>query len=63
MYKHPLFHRDKPHDLHLLRRRTCPGVDGRKVRPDLEIGIIGNGLRSPSMVSPVPPETSDSDSE
>lgn len=62
VYKHPLFHRDKPHDLHLLRRRTCPGVDGRKVRPDLEIGIIGNGLRSPSMVSPVPPETSDSDS-
>eukprot|EP00978_Attheya_sp_CCMP212_P001318 scaffold2747_cov51-Attheya_sp.AAC.3 len=23
---------DRPHDLHLLRRRTCPGVDGRKNR-------------------------------
>ena len=32
IYKHRLFHRDRPHDLHLLRRRTCPGVDGRKNR-------------------------------
>ena len=32
IYKHRLFHRDKPQDLHLLRRRTCPGVDGRKNR-------------------------------
>ena len=31
VYRHPLFHRDRPFDLHLLRRRTCPGVDGRKV--------------------------------
>lgn len=32
VYKHDLFHRDRPEDLHLLRRRTCPGVDGRKNR-------------------------------
>jgi len=32
IYRHRLFHRDKPQDLHLLRRRTCPGVDGRKNR-------------------------------
>ena len=32
IYKHDLFHRDRPEDLHLLRRRTCPGVDGRKNR-------------------------------
>jgi len=32
IYKHQLFHRDRPQDLHLLRRRTCPGVDGRKNR-------------------------------
>jgi hypothetical protein len=32
IYKHRLFHRDHPEDLHLLRRRTCPGVDGRKNR-------------------------------
>ncbi|GMI32765.1 hypothetical protein TeGR_g8507 [Tetraparma gracilis] len=29
IYSHPLFHRDKPADLKRLRRRTCPGVDGR----------------------------------
>jgi hypothetical protein len=32
IYKHQLFHRDRPEDLHLLRRRTCPGIDGRKHR-------------------------------
>ncbi len=32
VYKHLLFHRDRPGDLHLLRRRTCPGVDGRKIK-------------------------------
>jgi len=32
IYKHRLFHRDHPEHLHLLRRRTCPGVDGRKNR-------------------------------
>ena len=34
VYKHQLFHRDRPEELHLLRRRTCPGVDGRKQRLD-----------------------------
>lgn len=32
IYKHKLFHRDRPEDLHMVRRRTCPGVDGRKQR-------------------------------
>jgi hypothetical protein len=33
VYKHDLFHRDRPEDLHMVRRRTCPnGVDGRKQR-------------------------------
>ena len=32
IYKHKLFHRDHPETLHLVRRRTCPGVDGRKQR-------------------------------
>ncbi|GKY94606.1 hypothetical protein MPSEU_000426100 [Mayamaea pseudoterrestris] len=32
IYKHELFHRDRPEDLHLIRRRTCPGQDGRKQR-------------------------------
>lgn len=32
IYKHELFHRDRPEDLHLVRRRTCPGMDGRKHR-------------------------------
>lgn len=32
IYKHKLFHRDRPEDLHLVRRRTCPGLDGRKQR-------------------------------
>lgn len=32
IYKHNLFHRDRKEDLHLVRRRTCPGVDGRKQR-------------------------------
>ena len=32
IYKHKLFHRDHPENLHLLRRRTCPGIDGRKNR-------------------------------
>lgn len=32
IYKHKLFHRDHPEDLHQVRRRTCPGVDGRKQR-------------------------------
>jgi hypothetical protein len=32
VYQHQLFHRDQPENLHFLRRRTCPGVDGRKNR-------------------------------
>jgi hypothetical protein len=32
IYKHNLFHRDRPEELYLVRRRTCPGVDGRKQR-------------------------------
>lgn len=32
IYKHELFHRDRVEDLHLVRRRTCPGMDGRKQR-------------------------------
>lgn len=36
MYRHQLFHRDRPEELHLLRRRTCPGVDGRKQRVENE---------------------------
>mmetsp|Transcript_15554 Transcript_15554/g.31584 ORF Transcript_15554/g.31584 Transcript_15554/m.31584 type:complete len:603 (-) Transcript_15554:232-2040(-) len=33
VYFHPLFHRDRPQELHKLRRRTCPGFDGRRHRP------------------------------
>jgi hypothetical protein len=32
IYKHELFHRDCPEDLYKVRRRTCPGLDGRKQR-------------------------------
>jgi hypothetical protein len=32
VYKHELFHRDRPDDLYMVRRRTCPGMDGRKQR-------------------------------
>lgn len=41
VYKHDLFHRDRPDDLNLVRRRTCPGLDGRRQR----------SLRSPSKVT------------
>jgi len=71
VYKHPLFQRDRPQDLHLLRRRTCPGVDGRKVRPEAEHGGQGyepksvfspkNVLSSMSAISVSPHESSDSD--
>lgn len=30
VYYHPLFHRDRPGEMHRLRRRTCPGFDGRR---------------------------------
>lgn len=48
VYRHNLFHRDRPEELHLLRRRTCPGVDGRKQRPDLDIRSLEAGVRSNS---------------
>jgi len=32
IYQHQLFHRDHPEDLYQVRRRTCPGLDGRKIR-------------------------------
>lgn len=32
IYKHELFHRDHPENLFMVRRRTCPGLDGRKQR-------------------------------
>lgn len=32
VYYHPLFHRDRPEDMPKLRRRTCPGFDGRRNR-------------------------------
>ena len=35
IYRHPLFHRDHSESLHLLRRRTCPGLDGRRTRHDM----------------------------
>jgi len=34
VYYHPLFHRDRPEEMHKLRRRTCPGFDGRRNRPN-----------------------------
>jgi hypothetical protein len=71
VYKHPLFQFERPQDLHLLRRRTCPGVDGRKVRPDAEHGGQGYEpksifsldavLSSKSAIAISPHESSDSD--
>jgi len=45
VYYHPLFHRDRPEEMHKLRRRTCPGFDGRRNRPNQD-------------VSPPPPSSS-----
>ena len=45
VYKHDLFHRDRPEDLSLLRRRTCPTIDGRRQslsRPVLKKAINSN---------------------
>lgn len=50
VYKHPLFHRDRPEDLGMLRRRTCPGVDGRKSRPDLEFTSLELDFLSPVQI-------------
>lgn len=74
VYKHPLFHRDRPEELHLLRRRTCPGIDGRKARPDNVTSDKESATRK-SVYSPqndfdhkrvfavTPNESSDSDEE
>jgi len=58
VYRHPLFHRDRPNELHLLRRKTCPGVDGRKHKPDcdidmLEAGSLNNARHSSRVNSPL----------
>jgi len=58
VYRHPLFHRDRPNELHLLRRKTCPGVDGRKHKPDcdidmLEAGALNNARHSSRVNSPL----------
>jgi len=38
VYYHPLFHRDYPEKLAQLRRRTCPGFDGRRNKvPDIPV--------------------------
>lgn len=50
VYKHPLFHRDRPEDLGMLRRRNCSGVDGRKVRPEVELSNLEADIRSPACV-------------
>lgn len=49
VYYHPLFHRDRPEDMPKLRRRTCPGFDGRRNRG----GTGGN-----QSISPPPPSAS-----
>jgi hypothetical protein len=49
VYKHPLFHRDRPEDLGMLRRRNCSGVDGRKVRPEIELSNLEADIRSPTV--------------
>jgi hypothetical protein len=42
IYKHSLFHRDRPEDLNMVRRRTCPGMDGRKQRfSRFSVGSLG----------------------
>jgi len=46
VYRHPLFHRDRPDELHLVRRRTCQGVDGRKHRPEFDIASLEKGAAS-----------------
>jgi len=46
VYRHPLFHRDRPEELHLVRRRTIQGVDGRKHRPEFDIASLEKGAAS-----------------
>jgi hypothetical protein len=57
IYHHPLFHRDRPQDLKKLRRRTCPGFDGRKQRihrssTGEEQNVMEAPLTSSATVSP-----------
>lgn len=58
IYKHNLFHRDRPEDLHLLRRRTCPGVDGRKNR---FVAVGSRKSESEAVISQESSRTSSSD--
>lgn len=44
MYHHPLFHRDRPQDLKKLRRRTCPGFDGRKQKGNRTVDDANQGI-------------------
>ena len=46
VYRHPLFHRDRPEELHLVRRQTIQGVDGRKHRPEFDIASLEKGAAS-----------------
>ena len=61
MYYHPLFHRDHPEKLCQLRRRTCPGFDGRRNNksspaplppPRYSYDEISSGVQSQGKVSP-----------
>ena len=46
VYRHPLFHRDRPEELYLVRRQTIQGVDGRKHRPEFDIASLEKGAAS-----------------
>lgn len=62
VYKHDLFHRDRPEDLALLRRRTCPTVDGRRLslsRPLLKKTTTSNhATRSSTELTDIKPRSS-----
>lgn len=49
VYYHPLFHRDQEENLHNLRRRTCPGVDGRISKRNGGPNLDRDGFASPSL--------------
>ena len=46
VYKHDLFHRDRAENLALLRRRTCPTIDGRRQSLSRPIGKKTKGLNN-----------------
>ena len=48
IYKHELFHRERPEDLFMVRRRTCPGLDGRKQRFSARKGSSSNNSNNKS---------------